>query len=83
VAIVVDMHRSPGAVYIHTGADDYLDMVGQDFKGRMVIVPWRPGLKIISIGQCRVGVVRKLEVEAADEAEGAEEAGVGTEASGI
>jgi len=63
VAIIVDMHDASGVLYIHDAADDYKDMIGMDFKGSMVVVPWARGLKFICYGPCRVGTIRPAEVE--------------------
>lgn len=58
VAIVVDMRNaSSNSVYIHEINDDYVDMVGLDFRGYVVIVPWEPGLKFMCYGSCKVGEV--------------------------
>ena len=58
VAIVVDMrYASSNCLYIHTTSDDYVDMVGMDFRGYLVIVPWATGLKFMCYGSCTVGVV--------------------------
>jgi hypothetical protein len=63
LAIVVDVRKpsnSSGAVYIHertTG--EYLDMVGLEYEGYNVIVPWQSGLELISYGVCRIGMVRQ------------------------
>lgn len=62
VAIIVDVRKqssSSGAVYIHNAEGEYLDMVGLDFKGYNVIVPWQTGLQFISYGRCRVGIVKE------------------------
>jgi hypothetical protein len=58
VAIVVDMRNaSSNSLNIHDNNDEYVDKVGLDFKGSLVIVPWMTGLKFICYGSCKVGLV--------------------------
>lgn len=58
LAIVVDMRNATSnSVYIQDGNNEYLDMVGLDFKGHIVIVPWQQGLKFITYGECNIAVV--------------------------
>ncbi|KAK3362397.1 hypothetical protein B0T25DRAFT_5554 [Lasiosphaeria hispida] len=59
LAIVVDMRTaSNNSLYIHDFNNDFIDKVGLDYKGSMVIVPWQEGLKFICYGSCDVGVVQ-------------------------
>ena len=59
VALVVDMTRTAGSVqFLENSNDEYLGMVGQNYKG-LVIVQLRPGLRYVSSGRCRVGKVYK------------------------
>lgn len=64
VAVIVDVRKpssSSGALYIlerRTGG--YLDMVGLECKGYNVIVPWRSGLELLSLGECRVALVPQI-----------------------
>ncbi len=60
VAIVVDMRdASTGSLHIHDSNDEYVDEVGLDFSGFVVIVLWVTGRKYVSHGSCRVGVVHE------------------------
>ncbi len=60
VAIVVDMRNvSAGSLHIHDSNDEYVDEVGLDFSGFVIIVLWVTGLKYVSHGSCRVGVIHE------------------------
>ncbi|KAH6705667.1 hypothetical protein EV126DRAFT_172648 [Verticillium dahliae] len=73
-AILVKVRKTSGVVYIHVdGTDEYKDRVGLDYKGYTVIVPWKPGLKFICYGSCRIGLVE--EGEEPEEPEETEQAG--------
>lgn len=63
--LLVDMHLKPGegkAVYIHDSNDEQVDMVGMEYKGFTVIIPWEAGLKFVCYGPCRVAEVVVTEV---------------------
>ncbi|WQF84233.1 hypothetical protein CDEST_09247 [Colletotrichum destructivum] len=58
--LLVDMHLEPGdrkAVYIHDSNDEQVDMVGMEYKGFTVIIPWEAGLKFVCYGPCRVAEI--------------------------
>ncbi|KAK2055571.1 hypothetical protein LY76DRAFT_185598 [Colletotrichum caudatum] len=58
--LLVDMHLKSGerkAVYIHDSDDEQVDMVGMEYKGFTVIIPWEVGLKFVCYGPCRVAEV--------------------------
>ncbi|KAK0367479.1 hypothetical protein CABS01_16647 [Colletotrichum abscissum] len=63
--LLVDMHLKSGegkAVYIHDSNDEQVDMVGMEYKGFTVIIPWEAGLKFVCYGPCRVAEVVVTEV---------------------
>ncbi len=65
MAIVVDMRKATNnSVYIHDKDKEYVDMVGLDFKGDLVIVPWKTGLQFICYGPCPIAAVTSEEVVA-------------------
>jgi len=56
VAIIVDIRNNHGAIFIHeTEGGNYIDGVGTEEAGKLVIVPWNPGWHYYSIGTIRVG----------------------------
>lgn len=58
VAVVVDMRNaSSNCLHIYNSSDEFIDMVGTEFKGYLVIVPWATGLKFMCWGPCKVGLV--------------------------
>ena len=60
VAIVVDLRNaSANSLHIHDSNDEHMDEIGPDFSGFLVIVLWVTGLKYVSHGSCRVGVVHE------------------------
>ena len=60
VAIVADMRdASAVSLHIHDGNDEHVDEVGLEFSGFVVIVLWVTGLKYVSHGSCRVGIVHE------------------------
>ncbi|KAK1470188.1 hypothetical protein CCUS01_06573 [Colletotrichum cuscutae] len=62
VILLVDMREAVGcAVYIHNERDGFVDMVGIENKGHVVLVPWEQGLKIVCYGQCTVAEIIALE----------------------
>ncbi|KAK2778947.1 hypothetical protein CKAH01_11538 [Colletotrichum kahawae] len=62
VALLVDMRHAAGcAVYIHNESDEFVDMVGMESAGHVVIVPWVQGMKIVCYGKCIVAETTLLE----------------------
>ncbi len=59
-AIVVDMRNaSAHSLHIHDGNDEYVDEVGLEFSGFVVIVLWVTGLKYVCHGSCSVGLIHE------------------------
>ncbi|KAL7929848.1 hypothetical protein V8C35DRAFT_314468 [Trichoderma chlorosporum] len=65
LAVQIDA-SSPSAVSFYESATDRLvGSIGHEFRGSMVIVPWRPGLKFVCQSNyrrragCRIGIVRE------------------------
>jgi len=59
-ALIVDMYKSEGHVRFYDSEDEFLDMVGWDYKKRLVIVPWTEGYKYVCYGNCTVAEVASL-----------------------
>ncbi|KAH6952382.1 hypothetical protein BKA56DRAFT_243161 [Ilyonectria sp. MPI-CAGE-AT-0026] len=60
IALVVDIRKAKkAAVQIflkdENGVEKYQDMVGQDYKRCLVIVPWDPAWSYFCVGSPRVG----------------------------
>ena len=56
-AIVVDLRRSTSQVRIYDENDNQVDMVGKKYENRVVMVLWKPDLRFVCYGACRVGQV--------------------------
>jgi len=60
-AIIIDMRDVvSSAVQIFTKDDEYIDMVGMDHKGYLVVVPWKSEWSYFCIGKCRVGYTKRM-----------------------
>ncbi|KAK2734206.1 hypothetical protein CKAH01_18985 [Colletotrichum kahawae] len=55
VALLVDMRNTDGVIYIHESNDDYVDAVGSESEGHIVMIPWTAGLTFRCYGPCRIG----------------------------
>ncbi|KAK1470174.1 hypothetical protein CCUS01_06559 [Colletotrichum cuscutae] len=55
VAVLFDMRNTDGVIYIHESNDDYVDAVGSESKGNIIIIPWTTGLTFRCYGLCRIG----------------------------
>ncbi|WQF79447.1 hypothetical protein CDEST_04461 [Colletotrichum destructivum] len=52
VEVVVDMRDAAGcAVDLHYQKDVFADMVGMDYNGNKVVVPWEEGQKLVCYGR--------------------------------
>jgi hypothetical protein len=60
VAIVVDVRNSRGAINIHeTQSNDWVDQVGTEETGKLVIVLWKSNWYYYSVGSLPVGYIVK------------------------
>jgi len=60
VAIVVDIRNNIGGVNIHSrDSGDFVDMVGMEEHGNMVIVPWKSEWDYDCVGSPQVGYIVK------------------------
>jgi len=58
VAIVVDVRNNRGAINIHqTQSNDWVDQVGTEETGKLVIVPWTSSWYYYSVGALVVGYI--------------------------
>lgn len=55
IAIIVDVIQSQGAIHITRENGAYLDMVGTEFAGHLVIVPWDSTWYLRGSGSIEVG----------------------------
>ncbi|KAF2175341.1 hypothetical protein K469DRAFT_702363 [Zopfia rhizophila CBS 207.26] len=59
-AIVVDVRNNKGAVNIHKkDSSEFVDMVGTEESGKLVIVPWNNSWFYYSVGSLKVGYIAK------------------------
>ena len=57
VAVVVDLIESHGAIHITNDNGVYIDMVGTEFAGHLVLVPWDNSWFLRGSGSIEVGYV--------------------------
>ncbi|KAL4788738.1 hypothetical protein BDV19DRAFT_195512 [Aspergillus venezuelensis] len=57
IAIVVDVTTSQGAIHITNDDGLYIDMVGTEFAGHLVLVPWYNSWSLRGSGTIEVGYV--------------------------
>ncbi|KAI9749788.1 MAG: hypothetical protein M4579_006738 [Chaenotheca gracillima] len=59
VALVIDIGQNQGAIQIvEKQANKYVDMVGTEEAGNMVMIPWNKDWWFYCIGSTRVGYIR-------------------------
>ncbi len=63
MAIVVDVRNNRGAINIHdTQSEDWVDQVGTEESGKLVIVPWNSSWFYYSVGSLAVRyIVEKVD----------------------
>jgi hypothetical protein len=57
IAVVVDVIERQGAIHITNDEGSYIDMVGTEFAGHMVLVPWDNSWFLRVSGSIEVGYV--------------------------
>lgn len=57
VAVIVDVTNSQGAIHITNDDGTYIDMVGTEFAGYLVVVPWKCDWRLRGSGSIEVGYV--------------------------
>ena len=60
VAVIIDMRDATSSIVeiYQEASGDHLDVVNMDFKGELVIVPWRKGWSYSCSGSCTVAEVK-------------------------
>ncbi|KAI9888494.1 MAG: hypothetical protein M1814_006885 [Vezdaea aestivalis] len=62
IAIIIDVRDNKGAIFIHEKEDGkYVDGVGTEETGNLVIVPWNNNWYYYSIGSVRLAWVERKE----------------------
>lgn len=61
VAVIVDVTNKQGAIHITNDDGTYIDMVGTEFAGYFVVVPWRYDWRLRGSGSIEVGYVLRKE----------------------
>ncbi|KAJ5789057.1 uncharacterized protein N7518_006068 [Penicillium psychrosexuale] len=57
IAVIVDVIESQGAIHITDDDGSYIDMVGTEFAGHLVLVPWDKSWFLRGSGSIEVGYV--------------------------
>ncbi|PWY96014.1 hypothetical protein BO94DRAFT_454775, partial [Aspergillus sclerotioniger CBS 115572] len=57
VAVIVDVIHNQGAIHITDDDRTYIDMVGTEFAGHLVVVRWNRNLWLRGSGHIEVGYV--------------------------